>query len=111
MIIRVDAAGEIRVDEYDVFTDFHVEDSAGFSTADLAATMGGGTRADGEHLWIAETAVRHWLSGRIDETWDEGFSGMFDFARSKGWTNDAGTHLRAHVEYPDRFASDRLVPD
>jgi len=36
---------------------------------------------------------------------------MFDFARSKGWTNDAGTHLRAHVEYPDRFASDRLVPD
>ncbi len=101
MIIRVDATGEIRIDEPDVFTDFHVETSAGFSTDDLAATMGEGTRADGEHLWIAETAVRHWLSGRTDEAWDEGFSGMFDFARSKGWTDEAGTHLRAHVERPD----------
>ena len=101
MIIRVDATGEIRIDEHDAFTDFHVETSAGFSTDDLAATMGEGTRADGEHLWIAETAVRHWLSGRTDEAWDEGFSGMFDFARSKGWTDEAGTHLRAHVERPD----------
>jgi len=101
MIARVDAAGEIRVDEHDVFTDFHVETSAGFSTGDLAATMGEGTRAGGEYLWIAETAVRHWLSGRTDDTWDEGFSSMFDFARSKGWTDDAGTHLRAHVECRD----------
>ena len=101
MIIRVDAAGEIRVDEHDVFTDFHVETSAGVSTGALAATMGEGTRSDGEHLWIAETAVRHWLSGRTDDTWDEGFSGMFDFARSKGWTDAAGTHLRSHVERPD----------
>ena len=84
MIIRVDAAGEIRVDEHDVFTDFHVEDSAGFSTADLAATMGEDTRADGEYLWIAETAVRRWLSGRIDETWDEGFSGMFQAPNMTG---------------------------
>ena len=101
MIIRVDAAGEIRVDEYDVFTDFHVEDSAGFSTGDLAATMGEGTRADGEHLWIAETAIRHWLSGQTDDIWDEGFTGMFNYARSRGWTDEAGTHLRAYVEHPD----------
>ena len=59
MIIRVDTAGEVRVDEHTVFTDFHVEAPVGFSTAELAATMGEGTRSDGGHLWIAEAAVRH----------------------------------------------------
>ena len=106
MIIRVDEAGDVRGDEHDVFIDFHVETHAGFSNEDLAATMGEGTRPDGEHLWIAETAIRHWLSGRIDDTWDEGFSGMFDYACSQGWTDEAGNHLRAHVEHPDRPVSD-----
>ena len=46
MIIRVDAAGEVRVDEHLVFTDFHVEVPSGFAADDLAATMGAGTRAD-----------------------------------------------------------------
>ena len=101
VIIRVDAAGDVQVDEHDVFTDFHVETLAGFTNEDLVATMGDGTRTDGDHLWIAEAAIRHWLSGRTDEAWDEGFSGMFDYARSKGWTDEVGTHLRAHVEHPD----------
>ena len=101
MIIRVDMAGEVRVDEHTVFTDFHVEAPVGFSTAELAATMGGGTRPDGGHLWIAEAAVRHWLAGRTGDDWDEGFSGMVAYARSKGWTDEAGTHLRAHLENLD----------
>ena len=101
VIIRVDAAGDVQVDEHDVFTDFHVETQAGFTTEDLAAIMGEGTWAGGDHLWIAEAAIRHWLSGRTDEVWEEGFSGMFDYARSKGWTDEAGTHLRAHVEHHD----------
>jgi len=101
VIIRVDAAGDVQVDEYDVFTDFHVETRGGSTIEDLAATMGEGTWTDGDHLWIAEAAIRHWLSSRTDEAWDEGFSGMFDYARSKGWTDVAGTHLRAHVEHPD----------
>ena len=101
MIIRVDVAGDVQVDEQNVFTDFHVETQAGFTTKDLAAIMGEGTWTDGNHLWIAEAAIRLWLSGRTDEAWDEGFSGMFDYARSKGWTDETGTHLRAHVEHPD----------
>jgi len=101
MIIRVEATGEVSVDEHDVFTDFHVEAPPGLAGDDLAATMGEGTRADGDHLWIAEAAVRHWLAGRTDDAWDGGFSGMVDYARSKGWTDPAGTHLRAHVEHPD----------
>ena len=101
MIIRVDAAGEVRVDEHRGCTDFHVEVSAGLAIDDWAATMGAGTRAHDGHLWIAEAAIRHWLVGLTDDLWDEGFSGMVAYARSKGWTDEAGTHLRAHVEYVD----------
>ena len=84
-----------------MFTDFHVEVPPGFAADDLAATMGAGTRADDGHLWIAEAAIRHWLVGLTDDLWDEGFSGMVAYARSKGWTDEAGTHLRAHVEHVD----------
>ncbi len=105
MIIRVQASGEVVVDEHDVFTGFHVEAPSGLAGDDLAATMGEGTRADGDYLWIAEAAVRHWLAGRPDggpdDGWDDGFSSMVAYARSKGWTDPAGTHLRAHVEHPD----------
>ena len=100
MIIRVDEAGAVRVDEHAVFTDFHVEAPAGFAVADLAATMGEQTRSDGEYLWIAESAIRHWLSGLADDDWEESFAGMVSYARSKGWTDEAGTHLRAHLENP-----------
>ena len=73
---------------------------AGFAVADLAATMGEQTRSDGEYLWIAESAIRHWLSGLADDDWEESFAGMVSYARSKGWTDEASTHLRAHVENP-----------
>jgi len=104
VIIRMDAGGDVRVDEAEVFTDFHVEAPAKLAGDDLAATMGEGTRADGDHLWVAEAAVRHWVFGRTTgdgDAWDEGFSGMVEYARSKGWTDPAGTHLRAHVVHVD----------
>ena len=100
----MDAGGDVRVDEVEVFTDFHVEAPANLAGDDLAATMGEGTRADGDHLWVAEAAVRNWAAGRTTDdggAWDAGFSGMVEYARSKGWTDPAGTHLRAHVVHVD----------
>ena len=69
MIIRVDQTGAVRVDGHVVFTDFHVEALGGFSVPDLAAMLGEGTRPDGDHLWIAESAVRHWLAGPSATGW------------------------------------------
>ena len=54
-----------------------------------------------DHLWIAETAIRHWVSDRAAENCDQGSWGMVDYARSKGWTDEAGTHLRAHIDRVD----------
>jgi hypothetical protein len=30
--------------------------------------------------------------------WLKGFDGMIAYATSKGWTDESGTHVRAHVE-------------
>ncbi len=99
MIIRVNTAGQVAIDDHDVFTDFHVQASSELVGNDLAATMGEDTRVDGEYLWVAEAAIRLWSIGQTDKAWDDGFSAMVDYARSRGWTNPAGTHLRAHVDY------------
>jgi hypothetical protein len=34
----------------------------------------------------------------LDAEWDDGFSGMVQFAATKGWTSEDGA-LRAHVEW------------
>jgi hypothetical protein len=33
--------------------------------------------------------------------WEEGFSAMVDYARGRGWLDEAGTHIRAHLEHLD----------
>jgi len=99
VIIRVNTAGEVVIDDYDVFTRFHVQAPSELVGNDLATAMGEDTRVDGEHLWVAEAGIRHWLGGQTDMGWEDGFSAMVDYARSRGWTNSAGTHLRAHVDY------------
>ena len=98
----LDEAGRVAVDDHDLFTGFSVQTPAGMSAADIASTLGEGTRSDGDdHLWIAETAIRHWVSDRATENWDQGSWGMVDYARSKGWTDEVGTHLRAHIDRVD----------
>lgn len=57
--------------------------------------------ADGEHVWLDVAAAR---AAGAEEAPDataftEQFDGMIAYATSKGWTNEAGTHVRAHVEH------------
>jgi hypothetical protein len=99
VIIKVSSAGDVTVDDYDLFTGFHVEADGDGAADRLAATMGEGTRAENGYLWIAERAIRHWVGVRADDDWEAGFTAMVDYARSKGWTDPAGTHLRAHIEH------------
>ena len=98
VIIRVDK-GEPTIEDHDLFSEFHVLAPQGASTEDLAALLGERTGVAGsEHLWIAAAAIRCWVGDRADESWEAGFDAMLDYARSKDWTNDRGSHIRAHVE-------------
>lgn len=97
MIITVDPNTGARIDEADVFTAF----SAASGTTDNAAVgsaMGeAGHAADNDgHVWVSADWIRSTVNG--DDAWTAGFDAMVSFATSKGWMNDAGTHILAHIE-------------
>jgi hypothetical protein len=55
-------------------------------------------------VWLSVQALRESAAATIPEAdraqWVQGFDGMIAYAASKGWTDEAGTHVRAHVEAP-----------
>ena len=54
---------------------------------------------DGEHVWIDIAVARAAGTEATDDAdWSAGYDGMIAYATSKGWTDGAGTHVRAHVE-------------
>ncbi len=59
-------------------------------------------RADDEHVWLDVARARAaGMAAATDPTFDERFDAMIAYAGSKGWINDPGTHVRAHVERAD----------
>lgn len=55
---------------------------------------------EGAAAWIRVDAV-HNLAGSATEVagWAEGFAEMLEYARTKGWLDESGTEIQAHVEY------------
>lgn len=58
-------------------------------------------RLDGDDAWITIDAVRRLAEPQVDSGWDDAFAAMVDYARGKGWLDEATHALRAHVEWPD----------
>jgi hypothetical protein len=62
-----------------------------------------GRMADSATAWIGVEAVRN-LAGAAASVpgWDDDFAAMLAYARTKGWLDDAGTEIQAHVEYTEQ---------
>jgi hypothetical protein len=58
-------------------------------------------RLEGDDAWIGVDAVRRMAAGQVGPEWDDELAAMLEFARSKGWLDEAGHAIRAHVEWPD----------
>lgn len=101
MFITVDVeSGQLALEEPEVLTQFHVTASGGDLDAVIAALGAHGRAADvDDHVLVAIDSVRAWAAGRVDDGWEQGFAKMLDFARSKGWLDDAEDHIQAHVEW------------
>lgn len=57
---------------------------------------------DDDHVWLDIAAARvEGLRATESETFGGAFDAMIAFARSKGWLNASGSHVRAHVERAD----------
>lgn len=58
-------------------------------------------RLEGDDAWITVDAIRRLASGRVPPGWDDEFSTMLDYARTKGWLDESTHALQAHIEWPD----------
>ncbi len=56
-------------------------------------------RLEGDDAWIAVDAVRRMAAGRVGPEWDADFDAMLAYARTKGWLDDTGSAIKAHVEW------------
>lgn len=87
------------IEAADDFTAFDVR--AGDAAAALAALGGGGAAApEADHVFVTVDAVRRLAAealGGLSESWEDGFAQMLAYAGSKGWMNEDGTAIKAHL--------------
>lgn len=103
MIVVVDGSG-VWLTDVDNLRQFHIDVDAALGAVGAVgaklAEHGWGTLADDEHAWIAIDALRA-AAGVRPEGWHDEFAAMIDYARSKGWVDDSGERLRAHIARSD----------
>lgn len=101
MFVRISGpGGQPALVEAEDCKKFHVSYGGADGTpAQVAAALGDwAAGATDEHVWIRIAAVRSAAAGTVGPGWDGEFDGMVGYAASKGWLNEAGDAIAAHVE-------------
>lgn len=105
MIVQVDlGTGARELLEPEDCKRFHVLAAGaggGGGAAEVTDALGdwaAGPGADDEHVMIRVDAVRRAAQGRVGPGWDDDFGGMLSYASSKGWLDDSGAAIAAHIE-------------
>jgi hypothetical protein len=103
VIIAVDLTAEtatIELVEPEDCKRFSVVVSGGDTEALGAALTGQGIGRllPSGDVMVEIDAVRRMAEGRVPTGWDQDFAGMLEYARSKGWLDETGTSIQAHVE-------------
>ena len=99
MVIVIDGAG-VRVDAPDDFKQFHIAAPKGFDVGAALhrANFGYSAAIDHDHAYVFTNAIRAAVAGHVQPGWEDGFQGMLAYAAQKGWLEDEGTSIRAHIE-------------
>ena len=103
MFLKIDTiVGRVDVHEADDLRSFSVRhDGRGDITSVEQALAPLGTVDASGHAWIDVELLRA-ASGKADDAvWSAEFDGMVAYAASKGWLDESGTALRAHLERSD----------
>ena len=104
MFVQVDVRPErpvVTLEEPDDCAKFQLTVVGG---RDLARVFGAlvdaaAGRLEADHAYITIDAVRRLAAGRVADDWGERFDGMLGYAKSKGWIDDTGNLIQAHIEY------------
>lgn len=94
-------AGEITLDDPQVFTAFLVTGSGPADTEALGQALGElGWIADEQHAFIHQSAVSA-LAGdaAVTDAWRTAFGRMVRYADSKGWLDPETGAIRAHIQW------------
>jgi hypothetical protein len=105
VIIQVDLRQHppvVTLEEPDATTAFHVAVIGGTDWGLVFGALvdAAAGRLEGEHAFITIDAVRRMAKGRVPVGWDERFVEMLEYARTKGWIDEGGNAIQAHVEWP-----------
>lgn len=96
MIVVLTSHEPPRLTDVDRLDRLHAELHGALEDATLGSLC---ERADGEHVWLDVAAARAvGIDASGDAAFGEQFDAMIAYAAGKGWLNEAGTHVRAHVE-------------
>jgi hypothetical protein len=82
-------------------TAFHVVCPPGLDGDELAARLreaGLGEPAPDGHVFVPVEAIRRYAEGNVGAGWEQDLAGMVAYAAGKGWTDETGTRIRAHIE-------------
>ena len=104
MYVQIDIGPErpvVSLEEPDDCTRFHLAVVGG---RDLGRVFGAlvdaaAGRLEDDHALITIDAVRRMAAGRVEDDWPARFDAMLEYARTKGWIDDTGNAIQAHVEY------------
>lgn len=100
MYFRITRDSAELVDPQDVRA-FHAVVPAALGHEDLAESVrraGLGELAGDTHLMVPIATVRELAAGRVGPTWEDDLAGMLAYATRKGWVDETGTRVRAHIE-------------
>ena len=104
MIIDVDLTGAgpaIQLVEPEDCGRFHVAARGGDPEALAAALSAAGVGrvlSSGDTM-IETEAVRRMAEGTVPADWKDQFDGMLQYAKGKGWLDETGEAIQAHVEW------------
>lgn len=106
MFVQVDLSATppvVTLEEPDDTARFHVLVRGGTDAAMVYGALvdAAAGRLEGDDAWIAVDAVRRMAAGRVSGGWDADLEAMLEYARGKGWLDEAGHVIRAHVEWPE----------
>jgi hypothetical protein len=97
--IVIAADGSVTLDRPTEFTAFDIRSADPSPSAVLAALGPGGsdTPEDG-HVLVAVATIRELAGSVADAGWETGLATMLAYAASRGWTDESGELIKAHIE-------------
>ena len=99
MHIVVSAEGSLLLDQPSEFTAFDIQAADPSQNAVLEALADEGSASEeSDHVFVSVAALRRLAGAEVDAEWEAGFAKMLEFAGSKGWMNEAGDAVKAHIE-------------